>query len=178
MKTRLVGNPHLEPWRSGRTFRGVTAMFAAKLRVCFGGTFVSLCLGAPLVLPAVPVPAQEADASRPAHRTITPYKHPSLDGQVERLSRYLDLDEAQRSTLKNILQQRQEEILLMRLTPPSDGTVQIDRVRAIEDKTAERIRASLNEEQRKKHDLLSVRRTAPAPDQRSLEDWLKVTRPK
>lgn len=178
MKIRLVSIPHMAWCWTGRTPRDVTGVFAANLRVSFGRTFVSFCLGVPLLLPAVLVPAQEPGAPQPVRRTITRYKHPTLDDQVERLARYLDMDEAQQSTLKNILHQRQEEILQMRLTPSGDGTVQIDRVRAIEDKAAERIRATLNEEQRKKHDLLSVRRTAPASEQRSVEDWLKAIRPK
>jgi hypothetical protein len=35
----------------------------------------------------------------------------------------------------------------------------------------------LNDEQKKKYDPLAVRRVAPAPDQKSVEDWLKVTNP-
>ena len=49
--------------------------------------------------------------------------------------------------------------------------------RALQDNTVERIRAVLNEEQKKKYDPLAVRRVQPAPDQRSVEDWLKATTP-
>jgi len=40
------------------------------------------------------------------------------------------------------------------------------------------IRAVLNDEQKKKYDPLAVRDRTPAPDQKSVEDWLKETTPK
>jgi hypothetical protein len=41
----------------------------------------------------------------------------------------------------------------------------------------EQIRAVLNDEQKKKYDPLAVRRLQPAPEQRSVEDWLEATTP-
>jgi hypothetical protein len=35
----------------------------------------------------------------------------------------------------------------------------------------------LNDEQKKKYDPLAVRRLQPAPEQRSVEDWLEATTP-
>jgi len=90
----------------------------------------------------------------------------------------LDLTEAQQTAVKKILEQRQQEALRIRNDSSVSGSVRIERFRALQDNTVERIRAVLNEEQKKKYDPLAVRRRQPASDQRSVEDWLKVTTPK
>jgi len=93
------------------------------------------------------------------------------------LARSLDLNEAQRAAVKKILEQRQQETLRIRQDPSISGGARIERFRALQDNTVERIRAVLNEEQKKKYDPLAVRGMQPAPQQRSVEDWLKVTTP-
>ena len=99
-----------------------------------------------------------------------------LDERVEHLARYLDLNERQRSALKNILLENQQEILKMRGVPSQGEELQMDRFRAIKDKTTEKIRAMLTEEQRKKYDPLGVRNSNSAAQNVSVEDWLKQTR--
>jgi hypothetical protein len=94
------------------------------------------------------------------------------------LARSLELNEAQQAAVKRILEQRQQETLRIRLDSSISGSTRIERFRALQDNTVERIRSVLNEEQKKKYDPLAVRRVAPAPDQKSVEDWLKVTNPK
>jgi hypothetical protein len=93
------------------------------------------------------------------------------------LAKSLDLNEAQQATVKRILVQRQQETMRIRLDSSISGATRIERFRALQDHTVERIRAVLNEEQKKKYDPLAVRRVTPAPDQKSVEDWLKVTNP-
>jgi len=90
------------------------------------------------------------------------------------LAKYLELDEAQQIALQKILEQRQQEVLQMRFTPLPAGSAQIDRFRAIQDKTVNRIRAVLNQEQRKKYDILAIRRSVPPPPKTSVQDWLKA----
>jgi hypothetical protein len=102
---------------------------------------------------------------------------PTIDDRVRVLARSLDLNEAQRVAVKKILEQRQQETLRIRQDTSISGGARIERFRALQDNTVERIRAVLNEEQKKKYDPLAVRRTQPAPQQRSVEDWLKVTTP-
>jgi Spy/CpxP family protein refolding chaperone len=102
---------------------------------------------------------------------------PTIDDRVRVLARSLDLNEAQRAAVKKILEQRRQETLRIRQDPSISGGARIERFRALQDNTVERIRAVLNEEQKKKYDPLAVRRTQPAPQQRSVEDWLKVTTP-
>jgi hypothetical protein len=137
-----------------------------------------VALVALLLLPSECVGAQATGAVHPAHRAAPHYKRASLDDQVEALAQYLHLNDDQRSSLKNILLQRQQEILQMRLAPSTVKSSPNDRFRAIEDKTVERIRATLNEEQRKKYDPIGERRLTPASQQSSVEDWLKATGPR
>ncbi|MBZ5685904.1 MAG: hypothetical protein LAP86_12805 [Acidobacteriia bacterium] len=94
------------------------------------------------------------------------------------LARSLELNEAQKVAVKKILEQRQQETLRIRLDSSISGGTRIERFRALQDHTVEQIRAVLNDEQKKKYDPLAVRRVGPAPDQKSVEDWLKVTNPK
>jgi hypothetical protein len=54
------------------------------------------------------------------------------------------------------------------------GSDRIAQIRMLQDQTIMRIRSVLNDEQKKKYDPLAVRRVQPAPDQRSVEDWLKL----
>ncbi|HEX6821012.1 MAG TPA: hypothetical protein VF123_03060 [Candidatus Sulfotelmatobacter sp.] len=80
--------------------------------------------------------------------------------------------------LQKILEQRQQEVQQMRFTRVPAGRAQVDRFRAIQDKTANRIRAVLNQEQRKKYDLLAIRRAASAGSKTSVQDWLKPATPR
>ncbi len=160
------------------TYLTLQITLGANLQARCGRILASAALVVPLLLPSAHVRAQAIDAIQPAHRTTPHHKRPSLDDQVEVLARYLDLNDNQRSSLKNILWQRQQEILQMRLAPSTAKSSTNDRFRAIEDRTVERIRATLNEEQRKKYDPIGVRRLTPSSQQSSVEDWLKATGPR
>jgi len=140
---------------------------AAKSRICTGRTLLCLALVLPILLSGTLVVAQRGGRRRP-----------SIDDRVRVFAKNLDLTEAQQTAVKKILEQRQQEALRIRNDSSVSGSVRIERFRAIQDNTVERIRAVLNEEQKKKYDPLAVRRRQPAPDQRSVEDWLKVTTPK
>ncbi len=139
--------------------------FAAKLRNCWGRALLSLALLLPILLSGAPVVAQRG------------HRPPSIDDRVKVLAKKLDLNETQQAAVKKILEQRQQETLRLRLDSSITGSVRIERFRALQDDTVERIRAVLNEEQRKKYDPLAPRRIQPAPEQRSVEDWIKATTP-
>ena len=138
--------------------------FAAKLRSCSLRALLCLALVVPVLLLSAPAFAQRG------HR-------PTIDDRVKVLARSLELNEAQKVAVKKILEQRQQETLRIRLDSSISGGTRIERFRALQDHTVEQIRAVLNDEQKKKYDPLAVRRVGPAPDQKSVEDWLKVTRP-
>ena len=139
--------------------------FAAKLGNCSLRALLCLALVLPVLLRSTPVVAQRG------HR-------PTIDDRVRVLARNLELNEAQQAAVKRILEQRQQETLRIRQDTSISGGARIERFRALQDQTVERIRAVLNEEQKKKYDPLAVRRVTPASDQKSVEDWLKITNPK
>jgi len=151
---------------------------ASSGRANFTRTLVTLVLLVPMLLSGTPVAAQEVNAAQPAHRSAPRHKGQGMDERVEQLARYLDLNEGQRSALKSILLENQQEILKMRRAPSQGEELQIDRFRIIEDKTVEKIRAMLTEEQRKRYDPLGVRNSNSAAQNVSVEDWLKQTRPR
>jgi Spy/CpxP family protein refolding chaperone len=150
--------------------------FAEKLRICSGRAFLSLALILLVLLPGAIV-AQAAGAASPAHQTRRAPRRPSLDDRVQGLAKSLDLSEAQQAAVRKILEQRQQEALRNRFDSSLSGAARIERFRALQENTVLRIRAVLNEEQKKKYDPLAVRRLQPAPDQRSVEDWIKLTTP-
>jgi hypothetical protein len=156
--------PSILGWRT-LALRSYNKTFAAKLCNCSLRALLCLALVLPALLLSAPAFAQRG------HR-------PTLDDRVRVLARSLELNEAQQAAVKKILEQRQQETLRIRLDSSISGATRIERFRALQDNTVERIRALLNEEQKKKYDPLAVRRIAPAPDQKSVEDWLKVTNPK
>lgn len=151
---------------------------AAKLRICSGIALLFLALVLPLLFSGALVVAQVADSTNSVRPTPRGRRRPNIDDRVKGLARNLDLNEAQQSAVKKILEQRQQETLRLRLDPSLSGDARLDRFRAIQDNTVLRIRAVLNEEQKKKYDPLAVRRLPSAPQQRSVEDWLKATTPK
>jgi hypothetical protein len=146
----------------------------AKSRICSGRACLCLALILPL---GAPIVAQVDGVASSAQQTHRAYRRPSLDDRIKVLAKNLDLNEAQQAAVKKILEQRQQETLRIRMDPSISGSARIARFRALQDNTVERIRAVLNEEQRNKYDPLAVRRTQPAPEQRSVEDWLKATTP-
>jgi Spy/CpxP family protein refolding chaperone len=125
----------------------------------------------------MPMRAQTHSASEIVHNHANPHIRQNLDNRIELLARYLDLNDAQRSTLKNILLERQQEIIAMRRTPAAGEGLHLDRFRATEDKAADRIRAMLNEEQRIKYDPLSKRDSNSTAQSVRVDDWLIQARP-
>jgi Spy/CpxP family protein refolding chaperone len=132
----------------------------------------------PLLLLPAASSAQVAESARGSQPVIRNHKRPSPDERGKALAKYLELDETQQMALQKILEQRQQEVQQMRFTPLPAGSAQVDRFRAIQDKTANRIRAVLNQEQRKKYDLLAIRRSAPPGSKTSVQDWLKAATPR
>ena len=150
-----------------------------RLCNCRGcGIFAKLAPLLPLSLLTASISAQVAESARGSQSVIRDHKRRSPDERGKALAKYLELDETQQMALQKILEQRQQEVLQMRFTPLPPGSAQIDRFRAIQDKTANRIRAVLNQEQRKKYDLLAIRRSAPPGSNTSVQDWLKAATPR
>jgi parvulin-like peptidyl-prolyl isomerase len=125
---------------------------------------------------AVPAFTQSAGATADGD-TLRPRIKRNIDDRVLRLTKTLELDQTQQSAVKKILEQRLQQIGWIRRDPSISGGARIERFRALQERTVEQIRAVLNDEQKKKYDPLAVRRLQPAPEQRSVEDWLEATTP-
>lgn len=121
-------------------------------------------------------PPAQSQPARPAS-TRQFRQRLTLDDHVKALAKALDLTEAQQGAVKRILIQHQEEILRLRRNTSISGEDRVGRLRALQDQTALQIRSVLNDEQKKKYNPLAARQLAPAPDQKSVEDWLKATTP-
>ncbi len=121
---------------------------------------------------ATPTPPTPARPARSAQR------RPTLDDRVQAFAKTLDLTEPQQAAVKRILLQRQSETLRLRQDGSISGEERIGRLRALQDETVLRIRAVLNDEQKKKYDPLAVRERTPPENQKTLEEWLKETTPK
>lgn len=147
----------------------------AKLRSCCIRVFLGMALVSPILLGGSDVAAQVAGNAPPAHQARRGARRPSLDDRIKTLAKSLELSEAQQDAVKKILVQRQQETLRIRSDSSISGSARIERFRALQDYTVLRIRAVLNEEQKKKYDPLAVRRAQPASDQRSVEEWLKIS---
>jgi len=139
---------------------------------------MKLAILLPLFLLSASISAQMSGTARAPQTVIRNHKRLSPDERGKALAKYLELDETQQIALQKILEQRQQEVLQMRFTPLARGSAQIDRFRAIQDKTVNRIRAVLNQEQRKKYDLLAIRRSPPPASTTSVQDWLKAATPR
>lgn len=150
-------------------------MSADKLPKRFVAALFLLALGLSCTLLST---AQASDAGSlqlqaPPHRSKKSY----MEARLNILTKRLDLSDAQRSALKNILEERQQQTLRIRRDPSISGSARIERFRALQDTTVERIRALLTDEQKQKYDPLASRQIQSTPE-RSVEDWLKATTPK
>jgi len=147
---------------------------AAKLATyCVGVLlFLALAFGGVSALAQTPeISAPQPQAKQP------PSKRSNIDVRVSALAKTLDLTAEQQSAVKNILEQRQRKTLLIRRDPSISGSARIDRFRMLQETTVERIRAVLNDEQKKRYDPMAASHRQLTPEY-SVEDWLKATAPK
>jgi len=136
-----------------------------------------LTLTTPFLLPHANVYAQvakveNAEAPKPGRS-----KASSIDSRVNIFAKNLDLSEAQKSSVKRILEERQQESLRIRQNSSISGADRIEQFRILQHSTVARIRAVLNEEQRKKYEPFATEKLKPTTPERSVEDWLKLTTP-
>ena len=127
-----------------------------------------LLMAAPL-MSADPPPASQTPA---AHR---PPAESPLDRRVATLSKALDLNAEQQSMLRAALEQQRAEIERVWNDPSVPAAYRVGATRAITDRTADRIRAFLNDEQKKKYNP-PPRQEQNAATSTDVEAWMKATR--
>ena len=96
----------------------------------------------------------------------------SLDGRVHTLSQALNLDATQQSKLRMLLVSQREQVGRLWNDTAVPPAYRVSATRAISEQTADRIRALLNEEQRKKFNPPRRPREAADAATPSVEDWM------
>jgi hypothetical protein len=146
-------------------------MFLEK-NVFFDWLRLSLLAGG-LLLPHVAV-GQVPGAAAPQRHTQSVYRRRSVDERVKSFAETLNLDPAQQAGVKAVLERQQREARQIQFDQSLSGAERIGRFRALQQDTVSRIRALLNDEQKKKYDPLNHGTTATI-SQPSVEEWLKAT---
>lgn len=112
------------------------------------------------------------DAPRPRKRASP------LDRRVMLLAKELGLDANQRAQVKRVLERQREQVARVW----NDGSIpparRVSATQAIGDRTADRIRALLNDEQRKKYIQPRQRTAAVGTAGGDVESWMKAGQPK
>ena len=117
--------------------------------------------------PAAPT-ALRSRSHRPPHPTAAQV----IDTNVHRLAQGLKLDQEQQVKLREILVEQYAQLMNLR-TESAPGTDRAGAMRAIVDRTRERIRDMLNDEQKKQYGS-EVPRQVTAATRADLEHWLDV----
>jgi len=127
-----------------------------------------------------PVQAQTATAGEPA-ATPAPARHlprhrgaGGLEERVTMLSRALHLDARQQAELRKVLEGQREQVGRVWNDTSVPAADRVSATQAISDRTADQIRALLNEEQRKQYNQPRQRHTARP----SVEAWMYPGRAK
>jgi hypothetical protein len=123
--------------------------------------------------PTVTVPRAEMPR-RHARRGATTH---GIEERVRLLARGLDLDAKQQAELRRLLESQRDQIKRVWADGSIPAEDHVGATRAILETTRERIRAMLNDEQRKKYPAARSPRD-PSPGQPDVEQWMRLTQPK
>jgi hypothetical protein len=146
-----------------------------------------LLMTAMLIPPGRTDVPESAPASSPApSQTLSPaLRNVRLSGLEERvrlLTVELGLDTRQQSEVRRLLQAQREQVLKIWNDTAVAPAYRVLATRAIGDKTADRIRALLNDEQKAKYNAPRKPRTpgtaATADSKLSVEDWMNLANQK
>lgn len=155
--------------------QGRARFLAAAVAAFAAGSVTSVSTSRAHETPAESMPSP-AVASRESARTASAG---TLDGRVSALSKALDLDTRQRAELRKILENQREAVRTIWSDRSLLDAERVPATRAVEDRTADQIRAILTEEQKKKY---NPPKPAPAPAPRSappdVAAWMEAARPK
>jgi len=100
-----------------------------------------------------------------------------VEDRVRAMAKVLDLDPKQQIQLRKLLEFQQETIKRVWADPSIPAADHVGATRAILDQTRDKIRAMLNDEQRKKYPARSTPRDPGAP-QPDVEYWMRLTQQK
>jgi len=98
----------------------------------------------------------------------------SLDDRVQLMAKELDLDANQQARLKSILLAQRAEVTKAWNDPSVPAAVRIATTQAVSEKTAERIRAVLNDEQRGKYAKAHQRDARVGAPGGDVQKWMQA----
>jgi hypothetical protein len=162
----------VDPCAQRRAGLGTTA----GTRIDEALVFLAVMVSVACVIPGGALAQRQSTPENPAaaeaahHRSV-------LDVRVKALTKALDLDAAQQSELKKVLEDQREQVRNVWADTAVAAPYRISATRAINDKTADRNRALLNDEQKKKYNPPRPPHEA-APDGPSVEDWMNAAKRK
>jgi hypothetical protein len=107
----------------------------------------------------------------PPQRSV--YRRTTLDDRVKHFAKVLNLDESQQTALKSVLERQQARAIQLRLDESLSGAERISRLRDLQQDTVLKIRALLNEDQKKKYDPQNHTSQTNSSDS-YVNDWLKA----
>jgi hypothetical protein len=135
-----------------------SGIFSRNIAVMLIGLVIILSTGALAQTPA------DRTRQMPTGRTS---QKSSIDLQVERLNKRLDLTAAQQLSARKILDHERHEFARVWDNPSVEPIARTTKLRALRDDAARQIRAILNEEQKKKYMIVPEH---PATNSKSLND--------
>ncbi len=145
----------------------------ATLAACaFAGSGSAVADAAATAAPTAPVSAHLGPPRAPSH---SPAGGGTLDHRVKVLAKALDLDSRQQAELWKILESQREAVTKIWSDPTLLAAERVPATRAVEDRTAEQIRAILNDEQKKRYNPPKPQ-GAPAPPP-NVEAWMERQTP-
>ena len=115
---------------------------------------------APQQTPASPTGTESSHSANPPsvppqRRTQRAYHGQTIDDRVKALAKALDLNQMQQAGLKAVLEHQQSQVRLIQFDETLSGEERIGKFRALQEDTVLRIRALLNDEQKKKYEPLN-----------------------
>ncbi len=130
--------------------------------------------GGEISTPGAQAPALEGARQQARHRQ----GRPSAEDRLQGLVKGLKLDAAQQAEVRRALEAQREAIRRLTSAPADPEVPRVAAIHAITDRTTERIRAVLNEEQKKLYSQPLPHDFAPGEGKPGVEEWLNALRPK
>jgi hypothetical protein len=155
--------------RSDRKSRG----WLRAALLLFVATVPLACLRAPAA-----VAEEQSTHSVVPEQTPPRDQRPGLDSRARRLARMLELSEAQQAELAKVLASQREQIRKLWSEQRVPPEYRVSEMKAINDQTEDRIRALLNDEQKKKYITGHSPQASRPSQQSSLDHWLNAAKPK
>jgi hypothetical protein len=120
-----------------------------------------------------------ATGKAPARRAMHHASSTTLNDRIRILTKALDLDAMQQSQLRSVLESQRAQLAKLWSDDTVPAEYRVGATRKISDQTADRIRALLTEEQRKKYNPhVEPHTTAPGAGEKTVEDWMNAAKAK